>query len=295
MAAPVTASDLVNQADILALWAPMRLLDDHEPDAFADDDNSSDLSTPEGLAKAAQLDAPRLKNGKIALPAKVRIGGILSTEAPDLQGDIVIQNGLDCRYFLRKGWLTHEHDRGPGAIVGYPDKTWLTTDNGVPATGFEGHLLIDDEHPMAAGIYRTMAALRKGGDERRIGISVEGPPPMRNPNNRRQILKSMPMQAGLCNHPMSMESRVGLLKAMGLADIGYQTPAHGGGSLAALVPQGLGNLTPEQKALHAERAKRSISADELSDMLCKAYPGLTPEKARITAIHLCNMCPAQRH
>lgn len=288
----IETAGLQRTADIFAQWAPMILLDDATPRAL-DDMEPFDPSAPDALHKAAGAAVPRTKDGKSALPASVRIGGIMSSESPDLQGDIVMQNGLDCRYWLKKGWLNWEHERGPEYIVGYPDKTFPTKDeHGAAATGFEAHLLLDEDHPHAMGAYRTMAALRKAGDHRRIGISIEGPPPMRSPNNRKVILKSIPMNASICSHPISPESRVELFcKAMGLADIGVQTPASGGGSLGALVPQSLGYLSASEQYALAERRKRAINADDLAGMLCKAFPGLSYSNARLTAVRMCQMAP----
>lgn len=108
-----------------------------------------------------------------------RIGGIISTESPDRQGEIVLQKGLDFGDFLKNGWFNDNHKRDTDAIVGYPEsvqffKKGETLPNGEVATTSghwaEGYLLEGADR--ADRLWKLGKSLQK--TNRRLGYSVEG-------------------------------------------------------------------------------------------------------------------------
>ena len=111
---------------------------------------------------------------------KRRIGGIISTESPDRQGEIVLQNGLDFQPFLKGGWLNDNHSKATAeGILGYPVDVKhfkkgevLPTGEKAPTNGhwMEGYLL--DNWEPADKIWKLGKALQDTG--RRLGYSVEG-------------------------------------------------------------------------------------------------------------------------
>jgi hypothetical protein len=261
----------VHTQDLFSCWIPFTELVAPEPSA-------------EDLEKGA-------RPGVDANAPLVKIGGILSSQGIDFQGETVCQAGIQWDYFLKHGWLNWEHQPGPGFIMGYGERVFPCKDEqGNEATGFEGVLVNDKK--IVADTVDTIRALKKGGDLRRIGFSVEGPVIQRDPRDRKRVLKSKVMNVSVTAHPIQPDSRLELLmRSMG-ANIGYQGPASGGGSLSPLVPQSLGNVAGIE-GLEMERRRRSIGALELADMIRKAFPHLSPEQARIQAIHLCNAAPAR--
>ena len=107
-----------------------------------------------------------------------RIGGIVSTETPDKQGEIVLQDGLDFSEFLSGGWFNDNHSKETCDIVGYPEKVQrfsrgedLPTGKRAPANGtwVEGYLL---DTSKGREMWDTGLALQK--TDRRLGFSVEG-------------------------------------------------------------------------------------------------------------------------
>lgn len=96
-----------------------------------------------------------------------KIRGIASTPDIDFEGEKVIQEGLDIKHFLEKGFFNWDHDNSQ--IVGYPDKdhTKITKD------GFyvEGFLL---NTPLGKRVWDTSIALEKSGSNRSLGFSIEG-------------------------------------------------------------------------------------------------------------------------
>jgi len=109
-----------------------------------------------------------------------RVGGIISTELPDMQGETVLASGLDLNYFKTNGWLNDNHAKGMGGVVGYPDpdgvkqfKKGETLPNGeaAKANGIwsEGYIL---NNKSGNDVWELAESLKDTG--RQLGYSVEG-------------------------------------------------------------------------------------------------------------------------
>jgi len=108
---------------------------------------------------------------KAAEPGKRRrIGGIISTDKIDRQGEQVLQRGLDFKDFLKNGWFNDNHTKDTTGIVGYPEKVKRVQYRGRPAHYVEGYLL--DDFDRADEIWKLARSLQK--TNRRLGFSVEG-------------------------------------------------------------------------------------------------------------------------
>lgn len=110
----------------------------------------------------------------------MRIGGLVSTEKLDLQGERILSNALNFDYFMKHGWLNDDHKKGQtkGAVVGYPTSIdhfskGVRMPNGktAPKSGWyvEGYL-VDTE----AGREMFELALSLKDTGRSLGFSVEG-------------------------------------------------------------------------------------------------------------------------
>lgn len=182
---------------------------------------------------------------------KGRIRGIMSSQTKDHIGEEVVQAGVDWSYFEKHGYFNWEHQPGPENVLGYPEKVikGLTDDNGNPATGVEGYLLLN--RPKAREAWELALELQKSGSTRRPGFSIEGQTLARDPSNPKRITRSRVINVTITAHPMQPDSRFEALarslsaaEAAGVAAAGYQEPAgtSGGdaGNLAPLVPQDMG-------------------------------------------------------
>lgn len=96
------------------------------------------------------------------------IQGIASTEAKDLQGEIVDQNGIDFTYFLKHGYLNNDHKPGFSNKVGQPTECKLTK-NGLWVKGF-----LFKDHQIANDIWELLNSLDASGSTRRLGFSIQG-------------------------------------------------------------------------------------------------------------------------
>lgn len=108
-----------------------------------------------------------------------RVGGIISTESPDRQGEIVLQKGLDFGDFIKNGWFNDNHSKDTDGIVGYPEAVQffqkgevLPNGKQAPSPGHwaEGYLL--EGHDRADKIWKLGKSLQ--GTGRSLGYSVEG-------------------------------------------------------------------------------------------------------------------------
>jgi len=108
-----------------------------------------------------------------------RVGGIISTENPDRQGEIVLQKGLDFTDFVKNGWFNDNHSKDTDGVVGYPEEVQyfkkgdtLPDNTKAPSNGHwaEGYLLAG--HDRADRLWSLGKAL--SGTGRRLGYSVEG-------------------------------------------------------------------------------------------------------------------------
>ena len=107
-----------------------------------------------------------------------RIGGIISTESTDRQGETVLADGLDFTDWIKNGWYNDNHSKDTDGIVGYPDyvKSFKKGDrlpNGKQASSnghwAEGYMLGTER---ANRLWELGKNLQ--GTGRRLGFSVEG-------------------------------------------------------------------------------------------------------------------------
>ena len=96
------------------------------------------------------------------------IQGIASTNARDLQGEIVDQNGIDFSYFIKHGYFNNDHKPGFENKVGQPTECRVTK-NGLWVKGF-----LFENHTVADSIWELMHALDSSSANRKIGFSIQG-------------------------------------------------------------------------------------------------------------------------
>jgi hypothetical protein len=132
-----------------------------------------------------------------------RIGGVISTEQKDRQGEVVLQRGLDFSDFLRGGWFNDNHSRETTGIVGYPEK--------VERRGrghyVEGYLL--EGHEPADKIWSLANSLQKTG--RRLGFSIEGNVVSRDGMDGKTVAKARVRNVAITNCPVNTDTGLEVL------------------------------------------------------------------------------------
>ena len=211
-------------------------------------------------------------NEEKAEPMTARIGGIISTESQDQQGEIIDQAGVDWNYFLKHGWFNYEHKQGPENILGHPELVAETDHEGKTATRVEGVLYL--HKAKAKEVWETAMAMKKAGVKRKLGFSVEGQVIQRN---QKQIKKARVLNVAITAHPVNPDARLEVLAR----SLGYQTPAQPDpdASLSPLVPQSMGASLPAKVPTLKNNRQGKISVAKLTQLLTQVFPELAFGKA----------------
>jgi len=227
-------------------------------------------------------------NGGDSEQLTARIGGIISMESEDQQGETLVQDGIDWGYFLDKGWFNYEHAAGPDNVLGHPEKVTSVDVNGKPATRVEGVLYL--AKAKAREIFETAEAMQKATSKRRLGFSVEGQVLERAPGNPKKINKARVLNVALTAHPVHPDARLEVLARSLTASVGYQYPGEAstapGASLSPLVPQSI-EFIPSLASYGAEAfRRRRMSVNELALLLTSTFPSLNHAQALSAAVEI---------
>ncbi|HCT51380.1 MAG TPA: hypothetical protein DF712_02870 [Balneola sp.] len=141
---------------------------------------------------------------------KAPIGGVISSDAEDLQGDRVLQEGCDWSYFLKRGWFNYEHKSGAENIVGIPEAVEpVSLGEGKQGTKVKGYLLL--KRPKAKEVYEAASAIQQAGNGRSIGFSVEGQVLERDSANPKIVTKARILNVSVTAHPVNPDARLEVL------------------------------------------------------------------------------------
>ena len=145
-------------------------------------------------------------------PQRIKIVGIASTEAPDEAGEIIVQDGIDWSYFLKRGFLNLEHKQGPEFVMGQPEAVKACEYKGYKATMLKGYLY--SEKPAVKSLVETMDAMKKAGADREIGLSVEGQVVERDERDPKIIRKSKVMNVSITSSPCNKDATMTIVKSI---------------------------------------------------------------------------------
>lgn len=147
-----------------------------------------------------------------------RFAGIASTESPDQEDEVVLQNGLQWDYFLTKGWFNDNHSRKTGGVVGYPvDVKFYKRGDRLPDGSIaksnlhwtEGYLL--EGVPAADDIWNVGQALQKSGSGRQLGQSIEGKILKREGPGGEVIARANITNVAITHCPVNADTSLGFL------------------------------------------------------------------------------------
>lgn len=244
---------------------------------------------------------------------KRRIGGIISTESRDRQGEVVLQRGLDFNPFLEFGWFNDNHSKVTTDILGYPDKVTFVRKGARLPDGTtaksdghwaEGYLL---ETKKANDIWETGLALQQ--THRRLGYSIEGSVTKRVGPDNKTIAAAVVRNVAITNCPVNGDSRMEilaksliaveqsddvLLRALGMGtatpgvSVATQGPQTGMGAGRVLAGQSLEHGKPrKQLKTDEEETKKSLGdADAIAYVRARLPAASVAQARRIVAATL---------
>jgi len=154
------------------------------------------------------LDLSKAKEDDGAL----EIEGIASSEAVDESGEVILQEGLDFSYALKRGVFNLEHLSGPKYVLGHPSKIFTTTVDGKRATGVRGVLYTKKQE--VKEIIETAQAMKSAGGGRTLGFSIEGNVLERDKRNPKVIKKARVLNISITSSPCNADATMKLVKSI---------------------------------------------------------------------------------
>jgi hypothetical protein len=96
------------------------------------------------------------------------VQGVASTSDKDLQGETVLQHGIDYAYFLKHGYINDDHKSGPEHKVGEPTACRMTP-GGLWVKGF-----LYKGKQRSDFWWEHLNALEQSDSKRKVGFSIQG-------------------------------------------------------------------------------------------------------------------------
>lgn len=196
-----------------------------------------------------------------------RIGGIVSTDHLDRQHEVLLQDGLDFKPFLKGGWFNDNHNSDTSAAVGFPDKAELITlRDGKKGWYVEGYLL--KGHKPADDLWSLATALQK--TDRKLGFSVEGAILERDEDNRGIVKKAIVREVAITRCPVNDHTALHVLAkslSAGAAVPVPTTPVTGDGAGRVVARRHVeaasqGSVAPRIREKLAKRGKKKMNEVE---------------------------------
>ena len=106
------------------------------------------------------------------------VQGVMTAEDKDEEDDSITAEGMDCSYFLEKGWIKYEHGNSPNQFIGEPIEVKVgqfehpTRHNMVKGIFVKGRLFAKRE--LAVQAINAIKDLQKSHTKRKMGWSIEG-------------------------------------------------------------------------------------------------------------------------
>jgi len=217
---------------------------------------------------AFDFDVEVFEKASAAAGKERRIGGIISTDHLDRQGEVLIAEGLDLDPFLSKGWFNDNHSPDTDGVVGYPEFAELRTLPGGLHKGWyvEGYLLKTDR---ATRIWDLAKDLQK--HDRKLGFSVEGGITERDTNDSKKVRKAVVREVAITKCPVNVETALEVLvKSLSAGSAGVNPGAVPGEGFA---------LRTEALEAKKKKKKRRFRKSEAINLLMRANPRVTREHA----------------
>lgn len=152
-----------------------------------------------------------------------KIKGIASTQDPDLQGEEVLQEGLDISLLKAgRGLFNLDHKKDPEYVLGQIEDADFVKHDGKTALEVQGYLF--DSQPKAKALYNIMQSVKKANGPR-VHMSIEGKVLERDVLNPKKIKKARIDKVALTLDPVNPFTFADLAKSFnGDAEIPGDTP-----------------------------------------------------------------------
>jgi hypothetical protein len=133
---------------------------------------------------------------------------------------------------------------------------------------------------LAKECYDTAVAIKKANANRNLGFSIEGVVQMRDPQNKKRVLKAKVLNVAVTSAPVNPNTNLELIARSMNASMGYQEPAipDADASLSALVQQSIDKKLSSATYGQKETKKKMITKSSLKDMLKDHFSNCSNEE-----------------
>lgn len=198
------------------------------------------------------------------------VQGVMTSDAVDEEDDSITPEGMDCSYFLTKGWIKYEHGNKPEQFIGEPIEVKVgrfehpTLMKAVNGIFVKGRLFAARQ--MTKSAIEAITDLQKSNTKRRMGWSIEGNVKARNEDGK--VTKSILRNVVLTMNPVNTTTWAELAKSFAKdhelnIDMGEVEKAMDIETAAAITPQSV-------EGAHKKRDPQDEWIDHFRDFVKKA-------------------------
>lgn len=184
------------------------------------DEHTQTTSRLQGEEDSYQLFVPiedhdLLKSVSVDENGDYIVQGVMTTDEQDEEDDAITPEGMDCSYFLDKGWVKYEHGNKPDQFIGEPIEvrvgrfehpTLMKSVNGIYVKA-----RLFATRKLTKQAIEAMDDLQKSSTKRRMGWSIEGNVKKRDTNGK--IIKSVLRNVVLTMNPVNTTTWAELAKS----------------------------------------------------------------------------------
>lgn len=145
------------------------------------------------------------------------VQGVMSSDGTDEEDDSINPDGMDCSYFLEKGWIKYEHGKNPNQFIGEPLEVKVgrfdhptILNKSVNGVFVKARLFANRDLTQQA--VQAMTDLQKSHTKRRMGWSIEGNVVKRHPKTQK-VLKSIIRNCVLTMNPVNTDTWAEIAKS----------------------------------------------------------------------------------
>jgi hypothetical protein len=243
------------------------------------------------------------------------VQGVMSSDDTDEEDDSISPEGMDCSYFLEKGWIKYEHGNSPNQFIGEPLEVKVgrfehpTIKKSVNGIHVKGRLFAQRELTRQA--VKTIEDLQKSNTKRTMGWSIEGNVKERD-RKTGKIVKSVLRNVVLTMNPVNTTTWAELAKSFAkhhelTIDMPEMDKSMDIGAIHAVTPQSLegGVKTPDpqddwlnlfRSFVKQELLKKSFVTSyaddiEIEALHCALSKGLDYDEAEDFASYIAEKLP----
>lgn len=200
------------------------------------------------------------------------VSGVMSADHKDEEGDVISPEGMDCSYFLSKGWIKYEHGNDPDQFIGEPLEVKVgqfahpTTQESVHGVYVKARLFKAREKTKQA--VRAIQDLQKSSTKRVMGWSIEGGVVQRDPKTNK-IVKSILRNVVLTMNPVNTMTWAELQKSFApnhALTIDMTEKSMDTGAMAEMTPQSVEGK-PKNVTRPEPEEEPELSLDAWKDLL----------------------------